>query len=74
MLANDYYSDSWVAGELINVGVSGVYWSASHDDLSYGPNTIFAAVLRVSKYGSSSVDFPESSSHAYGHSVRCIKE
>lgn len=74
MLAHDYYSDSWVAGELINVGVSGEYWSASHDDFSYGPNTIFAAVLQVSKYGSSSVDFSECSSHAYGHSVRCIKE
>ena len=71
-LSSDY-NDTWSAGELMLVGTSGDYWTATHEDKPYGSNDIFASELSISRYGTT-VDVLGDSSHAYGHSVRCIKE
>ena len=66
---SDEYTESWFAGELMLVGISGEYWTATHDSNS----NAFTYTLQISEYGTT-VDVLGFSSHAYGHSVRCIKE
>ena len=70
--AGDSYGSSWWTGDLVNPGISGTYWAASHGDIM-AVNYIFADTLELSMY-STAVKLNDYDSHSTAASVRCIKE